>query len=967
MSSWFHEVSRFRPADGHNLESVFTQSNGYLGIRGYEEEGVTGAASDPMQFVAGYFDRSPVTRHTMVNLPTLRRIRITLGGERLDPGGGKVREYSRRLDFRNAVTTRSYDWTSPGGRRTKIRFVSFLSYERRHLHLTEITIQPLNWSGPVELEDIFDGTRLTLGQQHYDVTAHGDREDGHFCEILTRTSGMRAVLASAWEAPAGSCDSGSSERKEAAVARTITCRATRGKTLRLRRYAAVATEFDREAGKRDVRQRTFGCLREGRSLGWRAIHREQTASWKKLWSRADVRIAGDPEREFQLRFSIFQMLQAYRPGDPRLSIGAKFLSGQHYSGHYFWDTENFLTPFYLLTMPEAAQDLVEYRVRNLAGARHKARSKKFPGAFYPWEACPLDGRENCPEWWQDKAASAPVAIPCGSIELHINAAVAMSAWNYLHVAGRPNPPRARIHAMLIEIARFWAGRGVWEDGRYSIKNVIGPDEYHEHVDDNAYTNHTAAWCLRKALGIAGSGGAPDVSRREIRTWEKILEGMEYGHDEARGILAQDRTFLSLKEIDRSRFHPVTPLFRQISMDEIGRLQAIKQADVLALFHLLPYDYDFALMQRCWEYYEPRTMHDSNLSAGSHAVVAALLGRRGEFQKYYDKVLALDIGGESYNVEDGLHAANAGNAWNATVMGAAGIRWTDSELCCVPQLLDGWKSIRFGLSFRRRRLEFRMTPKHLAISAERGPSLRMVVAGRRVTVARGAVTLRVPTDPLAVVFDLDGVLVDSAVCHFAAWKAIADELGVAFDEKRNDLLRGVSRRESLMILLGGQRELDEEQIERRLNQKNLIYKQLVNQAGGQLLLPGVKPFLSRLRTAGVRLAVASSSKNTPDLMRQAGLDRFYFDAVADGNDIARSKPDPEVFLLAARRLGVRPSRCLCVEDAQAGIDSGRRAGMKTLGVGPANLAGCDWRRESLAGLAPGEIFDLLATLGGKPGR
>lgn len=961
MNPWLHQISGLSPADCHNLESVFTQSNGYLGIRGYEEEGVTGAGSDPMQFIAGFFARSPVTRNTMVNIPTLRRIRITLDGESLDPGTGKTENYTRSLDFRNALTVRSYEWLSPAGRRTIIRFASFLSYPHRHLHLTEISIRPLNWSGPVVLRDIFDGTGKTLGQKLYKMTGHGDLDSGHFCEMLARTTGLRAVMASEWELPASGSSMDSSAREGDTVGKAITCRAVQGKTLRLRRYAAVATDFDNDAGKADLRQRTFGYLHAGMQLGWGSLKAAQSSAWKNLWARADVRIAGDPVREFRLRFSIFQMLQAYRPGDSRLSIGAKFLSGEHYSGHYFWDTENFLTPFYLLTMPSAARNLVEYRLRNLDGARHKARSKNFPGAFYPWEACPIDGRENCPEWWQDKAASAPVAIPCGSIELHINSAVAMSAWNYLHVAGSPQPAPASIHAMLVAIARFWAGRGVWENGRYSIRNVIGPDEYHEHVDDNAYTNHTAAWCLRKALEAALAGRTPGVSGKEIRSWEKILEGMNYGYDAARGILAQDSTFLSLDEVDFSRFKPVVPLFRQISMEEIGRLQAIKQADVLALFHLLPFEYDYALMQRCWEYYEPRTVHDSNLSAGSHAVVAALLGRQNEFEKYYDKVLALDIGGASYNVEDGLHAANAGNAWNATIIGAAGIRWTESELCCMPGLPEQWKSLAFGIHYRSRLLNFRITQKHLTVSAPEGRAVKMVVGGRRVTVGSAAQKLRLSLEPVAVVFDLDGVLVDSAVCHFEAWKQIADELGVPFDEKKNDLLRGVSRKESLMILLEGHLEPEPPQIERLLHRKNEFYKELVNKSGERLLLPGVKPFLTRLRTAGVRLAVASSSKNTPALMRQTGLDRFYFHAVADGNDIKQSKPDPEVFLLAARRIGVRPANCLCVEDAPAGIEAGRRAGMKTLGVGPADLDGCDWRRNSIAGLAPGEIFDILAAL------
>ena len=884
MNPWIHQVTRFEPAACHNLESVFTQSNGYLGIRGYEEEGVSGTGSDPMQFVAGYFDRSPVTRNTMVNIPTLKRIRLELNGEPLDLGTGKVRKYLRELNFRNAVSSRSLAWTSPLGRTTNIRFGSFLSYARRHLYLTEISIEPVNWSGPVAVRDLFDGTGLTLGQKHFEVTGHGDWKTGHFCEIRTLTSRLRAVMACAYEMSIKESIAEPSSLDGQIAGKRISFDARRGTPVRLRRYAAVATDFDLDATKGDLRKRTLGHIQKAMQFGWTALRREQDAAWKNLWARADVRISGDPAREFKLRFSIFQMLQAYRPGDSRLSIGAKFLSGQHYSGHYFWDTDNFLTPFYLLTMPEAAQNLVEYRVRNLDGARRKARSKKFPGAFYPWEACPLDGRENCPEWWQDKAATAPIQIPCGSIELHINAAVAMSASNYLNAAGRPNPPRGQIQRMLVEIARFWAGRGVWEDGRYSIKNVIGPDEYHEHVDDNAYTNHTAAWCIRKALAIAETGGAPGISQKEIRAWKKILEGMTYGYESERGILAQDRTFLSLQEFDRSRFQPVVPLFRQISMEEIGKLQAIKQADVLALFHQLPFSYDYALMQRCWEYYEPRTVHDSNLSAGSHSVVAALLGRRDKFKKYYDKVLGLDIGGESYNVEDGLHAANAGNAWSATIMGAAGIRWTDSELCCVPQLLDGWKSLRFSIQYRGRQLGFRIARKTMIIAAAKGRAVRMVVAGRRITIGGGAQTLRIPLDPLAVVLSLDG---------------------------------------------------------------------------GELLLPAAKPFLSRLRTAGVRLAVASSRKDTPALLRQAGMDRFYFDVVSDGNDT--SKPHPEAFLLAASRLGVRPSHCLCIADAPVGVESGRRAGMKTLGIGPADLFGCDWRRDSIAAIPEGEIFDFLAAL------
>ena len=978
MKSWTHRIASFAKKDSHNLEAVFAQMNGYLGIRGYAEEGIPGfdgvpetgsdaIGSSPQQFVAGYFDKSPVTRNTMVNLPTLRLTRIFLDGEKLDLAKGSLAGYERVLDMRDAVTRRRFTWTSPKGRRTSLAFVSFLSQARPHLMLTEITVKPLDWSGPVEIEEVFDGTGLTIGQRHFDVTAHGALEAGVYCGIKTGTSKLEAAMASCWEiGGTRGLAFGNASRDGLVVSRRLSFAAAKGKASRLRRTVAVCTDFDRGA-KGTAKARALRELAAARKAGWAKLAAEQSAAWKALWDRTNITIEGDADRDFKLRYSIFQLLQAYRPGDSRLNVGAKFLTGDHYSGHYFWDTENFIFPFYLLTLPDYARHMLEYRVNNLPGAKIKAREHKFKGAFYPWEACPFDGRENCPTWWKDKAAKEPIFIPCGIIELHINTAIAMAASHFLAVGAGRAPARESIERMMVEIARFWASRGVWEHGCFCIKNVIGPDEYHEHVDNNAYTNHTARWSIRQALAASATPAAAKrlgVSRAEIATWEKITDAMVSGFDTKLGILAQDETFLSLKEPRPGQFKKGIPLFRQISMKEIGELQTIKQADVLALFHALPFDYDVALMQRCWDYYEPRTVHDSNLSAGTHAIVARMLGRTDEALRYLDMVLDLDIGSGSYNVAEGLHAANAGNAWGAAVLGAAGIRWTDRELCCTPRLPAKWKSLTFPLVYRRREMRWNITPKRVSVAVGKGKPVNLLIEGQLVQVPSKATKFDISREPVGVIFDLDGVLVDSAVCHFHAWKAIADELCVPFDEKRNDLLRGVSRRESLEILIGGHKTLTEKEIENYLQRKNELYKQLVENAGEEILLPGVKTFLTRLRLAGIKLAVASSSKNTPALLRQAGLDRHYFDAVADGNDIRNSKPHPEVFLLAARRAGVKPSRCIAVEDAPAGVEAGIRAGMKTLGIGHADLKGCTWRRDAIADTSPDDIFAWLGQMTAK---
>ena len=211
---------------------------------------------------------------------------------------------------------------------------------------------------------------------------------------------------------------------------------------------------------------------------------------------------------------------------------------------------------------------------------------------------------------------------------------------------------------------------------------------------------------------------------------------------------------------------------------------------------------------------------------------------------------------------------------------------------------------------------------------------------------------------AVIFDLDGVLVDSAICHYKAWKLIADEFNIEFDEKRGELTRGVSRLESLMIVLNGHKVSDE-QVAELMQKKNDLYIELVDKAGDELLLPGVKEFLSELKEKEFKLAVASSSKNTPALLKQAGLNKGYFDAIADGNDIKNTKPDPEVFLLAAERVGISASNSLVVEDAEAGIEGAKAAKMGTFGVGPVDLGVCDIRTESIEKTDIKMVLDYFA--------
>lgn len=206
---------------------------------------------------------------------------------------------------------------------------------------------------------------------------------------------------------------------------------------------------------------------------------------------------------------------------------------------------------------------------------------------------------------------------------------------------------------------------------------------------------------------------------------------------------------------------------------------------------------------------------------------------------------------------------------------------------------------------------------------------------------------------AVIFDLDGVIVSTDECHYRAWKKTADEEGIYFDRKINDRLRGVSRMDSLEIVLERAERLytDEEKVE-LAERKNNYYKEYIKKLTKDDILNGVNENLAELKANGIKVAIGSSSKNTPDILKYIGLDN-YFDAVSDGNNITKSKPDPEVFLKAADMLGLPYEKCLVVEDADSGIEAGKRAGMYTLAVN--NAKGADY---SLADLSAGKITDYI---------
>ncbi|MFW6161380.1 MAG: glycoside hydrolase family 65 protein, partial [Planctomycetota bacterium] len=619
-ATWRLTEAPWAPQDNQRWETRFTIANGYLGVRGFPDEAFDAGPSLPGIYIAGVFNPDADGIPELVNVANVLRVDIVLGGRRLVLAPDRVVEYERTLDLRRGILWRKLVYAQ-GDRRTAVTFERFASLPAHHLLCQSVEITPLNWRGALSLTFWLDPQVRNQSRRHLCVLhAEHPARDRALLVTETRDSRVRigqAARAEAWVRQARPPEPEQVARKRA-IGLRYQARLEPGQRTLFTRTTATYTSRDRDVTS--VERDCLGALRD--SATWRcgALRRRHTAAWRRRWQEADVSLDGPDEDQRAVRFVTFHLLQACPAADPTVSIGAKALSGEAYRGHVFWDTEIFMLPFFLFTRPAAARRLLAYRWHTLDGAREKAQEAGYAGAMFAWESA-ATGQETCPLYVPDPKTGEPVRVWCGEIEQHISADVVYGAWHYWQATGDEAFAHRVLTPLAVETARFWASRVEAEDAGYVIRDVIGPDEYHEHVDNNAFTNYMASWNLRLAAELA-----PDDA--DAGLWRQIADGLVVPHDDDLGIIAQDDAFLSLEDADPQALSSrVSTEPEKQRMARIWRSQVLKQADVLMLLLLWPDAFSRLLKRACWDYYETRTTHDSTLSASVHSVVASDLGLR----------------------------------------------------------------------------------------------------------------------------------------------------------------------------------------------------------------------------------------------------------------------------------------------------------------------------------------------------
>jgi len=690
------------------------------------------------------------------------------------------------------------------------------------------------------------------------------------------------------------------------------------------------------------------------------IAREQLSTINRFWAGARCEVTGDQRLTRALQFNLFQLFQS-ATRNPAHGTAAKGLTGDGYEGHYFWDAEAFMLPALVFTAPDVARHLIAYRIGKLDAARNNARQLGHQsGALYPWRT--ISGAECSSHY------------PTGAAQYHINGDIAYAVKLYFEATGDDAMRRATAE-MLFETARIWMDIGRFSDrrgGAFCIYGVTGPDEYTALVDNDFYTNSVAQLHLRYAAETArwlriqhpGDSQAVEVQialhDNEIASWDAAAAKMWLPVDTVSGVNPQDDAFLDkpsfgdrpLRVSGRPRLldhHPLT-LFRH---------QLSKQGNVIQATAMGLGDPPISLQARNYAYYEPITSHDSTLSAPGFGIAAAKIGAFDAARHFLNEAAFVDLDNLHSNTDHGLHMAALAGSWLILAQGWAGLAVRDGALHFRPQSAPQLEAYSLTIAWRGSTLSVAVDASGANYAVIDGPCITLYDHGRRFEIGREPVHAPRPA-VRAVIFDLDGVLTDTAEDHYYAWAALAERHGLAFDRALNEQLKGVDRARSLQLILDHSRvALGAETFAAYLAEKNTCYQARLASYTPAHLFKGVLPLFAACRAAGLKIALASASRNAAEVIARLGI-ADQFDYVADAARIAQPKPAPDIFLTCADALGIPPGACVGVEDAQAGIEAIRAAGMPAIGVSEqASLQGAQVMVRHVADLTIDQILGCIS--------
>ncbi|MEN8229053.1 MAG: family 65 glycosyl hydrolase domain-containing protein [Bacteroidota bacterium] len=746
---WSIVEEGFHPHMQEASESIFSLGNGRMGHRANFEERYSGITLQG-NYLAGiyYPDKTrvgwwkngyPEYFAKVLNAPNWIGIDVEIGGEQLDLHRYKPKEFRRELNMRQGYLERTFAVVI----NEKILNISvrrFLSMKRDEIGVILYGVKSVDYAGKISFTPYIDGNVVNRDSNYdeyfWEMEGSGAEPGSGYLMARTRKSGFVSCMTMGYELALNrKIFDPETEviEKPDYVANRITVEVEGGDEVEFYKYASVLTSMNHDP--LNMVQAGRVILREAMDAGFDTLFEEHTEIWKNNWAQSDIIIEGDTAAQQGIRFNIFQLNQTYTGKDERLNIGPKGFTGEKYGGSTYWDTEAYMIPFYLSTATQdVARKLLVYRYKHLEKAIENGKKLGFKNGAALYPMVTMNGEECHNEW--------EITFE----EIHRNGAVAFAIYNYIRYTGDKEYLAEYGLEVLLGISRFWRQRIHWSDEkrRYVMLGVTGPNEYENNVNNNWYTNKVASWTLKYTLDAVdhvketNPRNYDELIRRtefdfkeETTAWRDIVKKLYFPFNKDEGVFMQQEGYMDKEQIMAADLDPQErPINQHWSWDRILRSCFIKQADVLQGIYLFEEEYDMETIQRNFEFYEPRTVHESSLSPCVHSILASMIGKFDKAYEMYLRTSRLDLDDYNNEVHEGLHITSMGGTWMSVVHGFGGMKVREGLLSFDPQLPEQWDGLSFKVMYRERILEVTIDKHRVIINNLEGTGVELYLMGSK---------------------------------------------------------------------------------------------------------------------------------------------------------------------------------------------------------------------------------------------
>ena len=711
------------------LETVFSLANGHFGVR----------ANDPISgtpvsgtLINGFYEIAPIVygegavgyakqSQTILNLPDLRHLSVTtLSGHPFTTS----KRLAVDLNLQTGLLIEQYQVASQQGETIQLTVKSVMGQRQLNYWGISYTFEADNYAGPLVVSKTIavpasaetaasTDPRKTRMASLPDYQTDFPAPNLQRYQIKTKKSHQAVTLYLGMTAP----------QQGSLLHHRIDLSDRHPHTLEYQVYVGAIGQHN-----------TIDPIIPEMDHRFDTLTHDSQAFWNQVWTQGEVSVTGQPQLNLAIHYNLFQLNQA-AGRDGRTAIPAKGLSGSGYEGHYFWDTEMYMLPYFISTNPQIARQLLLYRYQILPQAKQRARQLGVEhGALYAWRT--INGQE------------ASAFFPASTAQYHIDADIAYAVGKYYETTGDLDFIEQCGFEIVLETAKFWADFGTWhqvgQQKRFEFLTVTGPDEYTALVNNNYYTNRMAKHNFELVGELAYALAQRDPNRlaaygvkpTDLAFYQNLAEHVYLPYSQTEQIHAQDDSFLSKPRWPEERMTPENfPLLLHYHPLTIYRYQIAKQADTMLAEYLFPADTDSAQLKREYHYYEGVTTHDSSLSRSVFSILAARMGDAKKAYQYFMDTARMDLVDLQKNTADGLHLANLGGSWLALVAGFSGFYLKDGVPQIANHLPQEIAALTYRLQIRQSLIEVTLQAQTTTVRLIDGPELPVNVDGQRRTIKK----------------------------------------------------------------------------------------------------------------------------------------------------------------------------------------------------------------------------------------